>query len=78
VYKRQVLKGFHATLTRRQRSGFQRQRYLRNLLYPFTRRQMAHRYPLVALTLQGYSYQPKRQTRRSKKHPRPPKNKSYI
>ena len=77
-FLRVVLKGFHSTLTRRQRSGFQRQRYLRSLLYPFTKRQMAKRYPLVALTLQGYSYQPKRQTRRSKKHPRPPKNQSYF
>lgn len=77
-FLRVVLKGFHSTLTRRQRNGFQRQRYLRSLLYPFTKRQMAQRYPLVALTLQGYSYQPKRQTRRSKKHPRPPKNKSYF
>ena len=77
-FLRVVLKGFHSTLTRRQRSGFQRQRYLRNLLFPFTRRQLAQRYPLVNLTLQGYSYQPKRQTRRSKKHPRPPKNKSYL
>jgi hypothetical protein len=77
-FLRVVLKGFHSTLTRRQRSGFQRQRYLRSLLYPFTKRQMAQRYPLVGLTLQGYSYQPKRQTRRSKKHPRPPKNKSYF
>lgn len=77
-FLRVVLKSFHSTLTRRHRSGFQRQRYLRNLLFPFTHRQLAHRYPLVNLTLQGYSYQPKRQTRRSKKHPRPPKNKSYI
>jgi hypothetical protein len=76
-FLRVVLKGFHFTLTRRQRSGYQRRRYLRSLLWPFTTRQLARRYPLVGLTLQGYNYQPKRPTRRSKKHPRPPKVKSY-
>lgn len=53
-------------------------RRLEGLLYPFHRRQLSLRYPIVQLQLGGASQQPAFPPHRSRKHKRAPKLRSYL
>ena len=51
---------------------------LEGLLYPFHRRQLSLRYPIIQLRLGGASQQPAFPPHRSRKHKRAPKLRSYL
>jgi hypothetical protein len=64
-----VLKGFLETLPSRLSSPEQTQHHLRTLLYPFLRRQLALRYPILRLrTHQGYANRKRGYRVRRRKH----------
>ena len=78
-FLRVVFKHYLESLPPNTHSNQQVRRSLWHLLYPFRRRQLSCRYPIVELqTLESYSNRPRRPRRRSRKHKRLPKRKSYL
>jgi len=74
-----VLKSFADTLGGRiTRQPGRLQRQLKGLLFPFHRRQVSLRYPIIQLHYQSFSTQPKGHRIRRKKHKRNPKLRAYL
>jgi hypothetical protein len=75
-----TLKAFAETLGSRQlKQPGRLQRHLRGLLFPFHRRQVSLRYPIINLQLEGFhNTRPKGHPFRSKKHKRAPKLRAYL
>lgn len=72
------LKYFYETIRTRKYNLRKTQNILKNTLYPFTKKQISSRYPLIWISMkEGYSNFPRGQHRRSKKHKTAAKRRSY-